>query len=65
MGWWVMVGDYGQGPQLAMTSSRSITSTIPSSLISPAGLLCAPNSNDVEQVEYVYVVISVCVARAG
>jgi hypothetical protein len=31
----VVVGGYGQGPQLAMTVSRSLTDTWPSPLISP------------------------------
>ena len=35
MGWWVVVGGYGQGPRWAIMSITSSMSTVPSRLISP------------------------------
>ncbi len=37
MGWWVVVGVYGQGPQAAMTASRSSLPTMPSPSTSASG----------------------------
>ncbi len=37
VGWWVVVGVYGQGPQAAMTASRSSLPTMPSPSTSASG----------------------------